>query len=321
MGRRIRRAPQDWYHTARLLRSVIGERVGCDANVEVGRVRKLGEGVYRRAFHAWVEVDPDPSGLSGPYVCLIPHRTLPDEITEEIKREAQLLTALGVLDLPFRIPRLMAEASFEHGVALVETAEHGMPLDEIAGLKSAERPWRVTAKVAGAIHSIHDATVLSIASQAERQTAESALTVFDGLDEPVFREALAWAREHLRDNLRSVLLHGDLLGQNILVDIWESKDSPAVIDWSLACIGDPAYDLAIVTRGYRCPFKQNNGLNKLLDAYIEGGGQSIRVEDVRIHELCMLAGWYKASLDPETRGHPPEQELKRFSGLCRRTFG
>lgn len=37
MGRHSRRAPQDWYHTARLLLSVIGEQVGCDANVEVGR--------------------------------------------------------------------------------------------------------------------------------------------------------------------------------------------------------------------------------------------------------------------------------------------
>ena len=320
MGRRKRRAPQDWYHTSRMLRSVISERAGSNASVEVGRVRKLGEGVYRRAFYAWVEVDPDPQGLSASYICLIPHRDVPDTFTEETKREAHLLQALEALDLPFRVPRLIAEVVLEHGVALVENAEHGMPLNELFKLTSKTRSWEFVGQVAAAIHSIIDAAVLDIVGKHERQTAELALTVFDGLDEPVFREALAWAQEQVRTDLRPVLLHGDLLGQNILIGVMEPNDPPAVIDWSLAQTGDPAYDLAIVTRGYRRPFKQNDGLNLLLEAYIEAGGQPIRTEDVRIHELCMLAGWYKESLDSVTRGHPPEEELKRFSGLCRRTF-
>jgi len=49
----------------------------------------------------------------------------------------------------------------------------------------------------------------------------------------------------------SVLLHGDLLGQILL-----AMDGPHhVINWEYATRGDPAYDLAIVTRGVEQPFQ------------------------------------------------------------------
>ena len=82
-------------------------------------------------------------------------------------------------------------------------------------------------------------------------------------------------------------MHGDLLGQNILVD---PDGSPSVIDWEYAQRGDPAHDLAIVTRGVRRPFQVERGLEKLLEAYHRHGGTGVTIEQVRLHELCRWPG-------------------------------
>ncbi|HBL25201.1 MAG TPA: hypothetical protein DD490_00010, partial [Acidobacteria bacterium] len=113
----------------------------------------------------------------------------------------------------------------------------------------------------------------------------------------------------------AVLLHGDLLGQNILLDLQGA--APGLIDWEYARLGDPAYDLAIVTRGARRPFQIENGFGRLLEAY-SGQGREIRKEHVHLHELCLLAGWYRESLDGRLGGHPPEVRLGDFQRLFRR---
>ena len=83
-------------------------------------------------------------------------------------------------------------------------------------------------------------------------------------------QAYRWARSHLPPTVPSSFLHGDLLGQNILLGL-EEPSGPAttstLIDWEFACRGDPAYDLAIVTQGTRRPFQVNRGLERLLEFY------------------------------------------------------
>jgi hypothetical protein len=64
---------------------------------------------------------------------------------------------------------------------------------------------------------------------------------------------------------------GDLLPQNLLWD-FHGEGRISVIDWESARIGDPAYDLAIVTRGARQPHKESGGLERLLDRYNEAAG-------------------------------------------------
>ena len=78
--------------------------------------------------------------------------------------------------------------------------------------------------------------------------------------------------------IRVILLHGDLLPQNILWD-WE-RNHLGVVDWEFAKIGDAAYDLAIVTRGRRKLFGSPNGLQQLVTAYRRAGGMPIEPADV-----------------------------------------
>ena len=293
---------------------------GPDSEVEVGRVRKLGGGAYRRAFIAWVEVEPDPQELSRAYVCLIPHWDAPPSCTESVKTEARLMKALQPLDLPFRVPRLLAEAPMEGSVALVETAEEGIPLNKFEG-HGEVRPWEVTGQMAAAVHAIIDPAVQECVGgfETRRQHAEHAATIFQGQEELLLEEIEAWVREHLPPATPSVLLHGDLLGQNILVDIWEDAP-PAVIDWSLAQRGDSAHDLAIVTRGERRPFKKTDGLARLLDAYAKAGGQPLTAAEVHLHELCMQACWYMAS-QKEAGTARQEHYLRQLRGLFKRVQG
>ena len=93
--------------------------------------------------------------------------------------------------------------------------------------------------------------------------------------------------------------------------------SPTVIDWEYARYGDPAYEFAIVTRGVKRPFQTVDGLERLLDAYQHHGGQEVRAEHVHIHELAMIAGWYRTALNERGR-LAAAQELERMRGLLRR---
>jgi aminoglycoside phosphotransferase (APT) family kinase protein len=111
------------------------------------------------------------------------------------------------------------------------------------------------------------------------------------------------------------LLHGDLLGQNILL---HPDAPPAVIDWERAMRGDPAYDLAIVTRGVRQPFQVGQGLDRLLDAYVARASRRITACDVHLHEICIVGRWYRAAIEGASDREPPEQALDRVRNVLGR---
>jgi aminoglycoside phosphotransferase (APT) family kinase protein len=83
-----------------------------------------------------------------------------------------------------------------------------------------------------------------------------------------------------------VLLHGDLLGQNVHLGLGEAH---GLLDWERAEIGDPAHDFAIITRGVRQPYKQPNALDRMLEAYDAAGGRPLKRTRVQFFELALLA--------------------------------
>lgn len=51
--------------------------------------------------------------------------------------------------------------------------------------------------------------------------------------------------------------------------------------------GDPAFDLAILTRAVRQPFQVPGGFDRLLGSYATAGGSGVTGEHVRLQELAM----------------------------------
>lgn len=101
------------------------------------------------------------------------------------------------------------------------------------------------------------------------------------------------------------------------------EDVPVgVVDWEMARVGDPAYDLAIVSRGDRRVLGVKDGLKVLVEDYLEFGGQPISLTDVRLHELLLLLYWlqeaWREYQEPVTRGHGQDYYIAKLQSLFRR---
>lgn len=308
-----------WARAKSVLKELLELSSGPPTRAEVGRVRKIAHGLSRDIFAAEVELSPDRDHRSGPYVVLLPRPDADDQLDDRARKELRLCGRLSHLTLPFRVPAVVGLYPESGHMALVRGFVRGIELDPRAGRQPGIPPWETLGQIAAAVHGLDGALFEDIlpGSATRREHAQAALSVFDGLDGTEVREARAWAEAHLPPAEPSVLVHGDLLGQNILID----PDGPlAVIDWEYARRGDPAYDLAIVTRGVRRPFQVERGLEKLLDAYHRQGGAGVTLEHVTLHELCLVAGWYRDALaGPDI--YPPHQELARLRSLLRRAQG
>ncbi len=305
-----------WVRARAVLGRAIQGRMGRAATLEVGRVKRVGRGLSRDLFAAEVNVSPDLENLSGVYVVPLPRGDAIPGLDARTRREAVLLERLGALKLPFRVPRLTGVVPETGQPVIVREFLEGIDLDLRAGRHPGLRPWEVVGRLAAAIHSIDVAGFQDIlpGHATRREHAEAVLGIFNGLEGGEIQDAYTWAWQHLPEKTPSVFAHGDLLGQNIL--IWP-EEPPAVIDWEYAMRGDPAYDLAIVTRGVRRPFQVDRGLERLLEAYEAAGGAPLAAADVRFHEICLAAGWYREALDG--RGaEPPDQARLRLRGILRR---
>ena len=305
-----------WAKAWWVLEALFTQRCGPEVSVEVGRVSRLGSGMTRDAFVAWVSLEPDLEALSGQYVALLPRPESQPDRNFFVRRELMMLKVLGEQALPFRVPLAIGVLPLAGRLALVQRAMSGTPLDLRAGRQSGVRPWEVVGHVAAALHSLELPVLRQLrepGATTRRDHALEALAVFDELDEPEAVDARAWALEHLPPPESARLTHGDLLGQNILI---EPNEPPAVIDWTCAAFGDPAWDLAVVTRGVRRPFQIERGLARLLDAYRAAGGVELRAEHVRLYELAMAANWYRESLAPDWNGgERPDAALARIKRI------
>jgi aminoglycoside phosphotransferase (APT) family kinase protein len=303
-----------WARAKRVLRELFERETG--AVVEVGRVVKLGDGLAREIFTADVDLAPDPHRRSGTYIVALPRPDAEPGLDARTTRELRLVARLRREVWPFRLPEMAGAYPDGDRLALVRRFVPGSALDLRAGRQPNVRPWDVVAKIAAAVHQRPGTLVEDLVpGHATRLAhARAALAVFDGLDAPELRDARAWAEAHVPPAEPSVLLHGDLLGPSILISF---DGPPCVIDWEDATRGDPAHDLAIVTRAKRQPFQVPDGLERLLDAYRRHGGAQLTAAEVNVHELCLVAAWYRAALAGPSP-HAPAHELAQIRSLLRR---
>jgi aminoglycoside phosphotransferase (APT) family kinase protein len=307
-----------WARAKAILRTAFTSRFP-QASVEIGRVTRLGQGLSRDVFAAPVELSPDPGALSGPYAVLLPVRRVDDGFDERTKREARLLERLAKLSLPFRVPIVLGAWRDAGYLALVRSFLSGVELDLRAGRQARIRPWEVVGELAAAVHSLDVATFgdLLPGHDTRKVHAEEWLLGLEDVDATEAKAALGWARAHLPPDEASVLVHGDLLGQNVLL---APGHPPGLIDWEYARRGDPAYDLAIITRGVRRPFQIDGGMHRLLDAYTRFGGRAVAADHIHVYELGMAVAFYRDCLR-SGRGEQPAEALARLRNMLRRLGG
>jgi len=296
-----------WARARDILREVVTRELGPIANM--GRLEWFGEGLSREVYATSVEL---ASGEEDGFLVALPKLDAPDGIDERARQEARLLARLQTRELPFRVSAIIGTAPDGRRLAIVRRFVRGLVADLRAG-RQLKEPWQVVAELAAAIHAIAGTEVADVLPGAKTRRAH-ALDEISVLARPELGEAHAWALAHLPPDEPSTLVHGDLLGPNILLGVDEPD---AVLDWEYATCGDPAYDLAMVTRGARQPFQVTGGLDRLLEAYRAHGGRDVTVAHVRVHELCLMGRSYEDALSGETP-HAPGHYLTMLDGLLRR---
>lgn len=314
-GRRMS-AKQGWAVAAGVLRRALVDLGAGDGDDAVGWVSYLGDGLTHVTFGATCLL---PGGHERPLVVRLPRAGAEGEQAAEARREVSLLRYLEAVNLPFRPPRVVAAVPVEGSLALVQEWVAGVPADLRVSRFPGGRPWELVGRIAAALHGLDPEPLRSfLPGHATRRDHALAFSrILESVPGPEGEEALAWVREHLPDSEPSCLLHGDLLGQNLRL---ASDNEPnGVLDWSEATLGDPAYDLAIVTRGVRRPFQASGGLNRLLEEYNRLAERALSVSDVHLHELCLRGKLYLDAAGEYGAGSPHAANLRRaMIGVLRR---
>jgi aminoglycoside phosphotransferase (APT) family kinase protein len=300
----------DWVRAKRALRAAFEPTTEIKVEIDMGFVKFLGGGLTRRAFAASIELSPDPKGQSDAYVALIPNPGAPD-YDENIRRELELLRWLAAQPMAIRTPRAVALVDDRGTPILVETFVEGLAVDLRAGRQPGIHPWQLVADVAVEIHAVPPPPRMAMRTRQEHR-----LELIEALERVSPRpdlvdDAVAWMRDHVGPSLPGVILHGDLLGQNLRI---HPEDGPGVIDWHHAQVGDPAEDLAIVTRGVRRPFQIDGGRQKLLDSYSQRASIAIDADSLRFFELALLCSWV---VDPGAEQHLTVASLNQIERMLR----
>lgn len=187
----------------------------------------------------------------------------------------------------FEVPEPLAVIRCPEGLVVVEQRMPGRELAEI-GVDGDVDPVATTVRVAAGCHELDTAPFREMLDgyPTRRDHARACIEIFDDLDLSAFDTAKSWCRAHLPSADPARVLHGDLLSQNILVDLRSGDDVRlSVVDWDAVRLGDPAFDLGMVTGGYETVFGTGQTADDLLEAYRRRTGEAVRRTTVRIYEL------------------------------------
>jgi aminoglycoside phosphotransferase (APT) family kinase protein len=319
---RSRRYGPDWAYLRWLVESNLRDQPGFNKNFRLeGKLETLGHGLFNRNYLF------ETSGQSLVLRLAKVERELrtKKEAIIRLRREAKTLQALERVGFPYDTPRFVRflEDESEGIVGLIESAVDGESLELFSNVNEPDRLLKVIAKIAGAAHQLPKAEFSHLKGPKEsrdhllEQLGEFGPQLFDELEQAA--RAREWVLSHLPENRSTVVLHGDLLPQNVLFCGFENP-SYSVVDWQEAQIGDPAYDLAVVTRGARRPLGVANGLECLVELYNETAEQKLPASAVIAHELCFQLSWLDDSAKNYKRlgGHAPEHYAAQLGNLLRR---
>ena len=144
-----------------------------------------------------------------------------------------------------------------------------------------------------AIHRLDTTSVDQIATIDDPLAVQR--TLYEAFEDPhpVFDLAFRWLDERRPQARQPCVVHGDFRMGNVLVD---SEGLAAVLDWELAYLGDPAFDLGwLVARAWRFGGAGEVGgigsRSELLDAYQANGGEAITLDELRWWEMLACLRW------------------------------
>ena len=279
---------------------------------------RIDQGLSREVFRADVIFQQNGIEQIERFAVGIILNDAPEMVDRRIIKEQVLLQSIYKHVQFYSVPKPIGIIWQDGLLVTMTTFVLGHSIDFRTAKSRQKKPWEIVAKVAAETHKIPKSQLPTtiryfpywhdhIISEMNEFRKFSAV--------PQINCALSWIQDNLPESKASVLVHSDLLGQNIL----ETLDEEIyLIDWEYSFIGSPAYDLAIVTRGVKNPFKVSGGLDRLIDAYLQCGGQQVTKKDVHIHEILLNLGWYEISLDRTRGGHAPEYYLEALERLLNR---
>ncbi|MFB6262308.1 MAG: phosphotransferase [Bradymonadaceae bacterium] len=288
-------------------------------------LRRRGEGLHYTAYGTTARVD----GRREAVVVRVPKPGGPEALDHDLERSVDLRTRLvDRRDLAFDVPEPLGTARCDTGLGAVDLRCPGFGLDEDL-VRALCDPVEVVAEVTASLHELETAAFdrLVDGPSTRREDAQAVLQVFEEHDHPSFGDAAEWASRHLPDPDPTRLIHGDLQGRNILVggpidggpECELDTDRLAVLDWSATQMGDPAYDLALVSRGRRQVFADDDReLEDLVEAYNAHAEAPLAVAEVRLWELWLTADAFLDTLEETGRSAQAEQRLVEFESVLER---
>ncbi|REJ96896.1 MAG: hypothetical protein DWQ34_03135 [Planctomycetota bacterium] len=302
--------------------SGFGSRIELD-----GKLDRMAEGLWHENYWFRVRARPDAYILrlldesedwqQGP------------EPRDRLIREAETLQVLEKCDFGHPTPNFICFVRYDESepIGMIET---GLPGYSLYGHED-RSTLRLVSRVAANVHRLTAQEFPHLPSSSRTEHVKSQLAEFEEdlyVEFPLAREVRDWIAAQVPADDHSCVLHGDLLPQNLLCD-WPTagvEDPPVgVVDWEMARIGDPAYDLAIVSRGNRKVCGVKDGLKILVEEYLESGGQPVSLTEVRVHELILILRWLEEAWHeyqkPVTRGHGPDFYEDKLQSLFRRAAG
>jgi aminoglycoside phosphotransferase (APT) family kinase protein len=324
----------DW----RWLRAVTEDSLNASGRFPVpvsvdGKIEWIDSGRYHDNYRFWISAPGLPAEWQGKSLLLRlgtqkrPARSKSDT-ARYLMREARTLEALQDAAFGFETPELICivKSDARQPIGLIENWVWGMSLHDYREGRYADTIIATIAAVAAAVHRLPTGRFSHLPAFSDSRS--HILHELRSLPPALFREYPAaqavrrWILSRLPAHRPAAVLHGDLLPQNIHGGENRGEWKVAVIDWEFAEIGDPALDLAIVTRGDGRFMGKNDALRHLVDIYRTAGGSEITVADVHVHELLLCLKWLWSSSQRhrrgQTEGHGPDHHARRVNSLLRR---
>ena len=176
------------------------------------------------------------------------------------------------------------------------------------------------------IHKIDAASVPFLAKLSAQHQIAVYRNIYDRYDHPVpaLEVAFRWAEDNLpAADTRSVVVHGDFRMGNLICG---EERIQAVLDWELACLGDPMQDLGWLCVktwrfGGRDPVGGIGQRADLFAAYERASGTAVEPARVRFWEawgcikwaiICLMKGQSQRSVEAFAIGRRMEEPLYDF---------